>query len=279
MTLQTHNLFDAAAACLAEPDPARKQALTAEAAAAWRSGLLVVDGDGAVPVLQSPGRPSRLELVAPRDLPRRRLTSPSGRAALIHAVAHIEFNAINLAWDAVQRFRDLPTEFYADWIQVAAEEAHHFGLMQERLADLGHDYGNLPAHDGLWEMAQRTAQDPLARMALVPRVLEARGLDVTPGMIERLLAVGDQETAARLGIILRDEVGHVAAGSRWFRHLCATRGLDPRPTFFALLDAYLTGEVRGPLNLPDRRRGGFDEEELLLLSQRAGETGAELGVG
>lgn len=271
MTLDTRNLFDAAAACLAEPDPERKQALTAATAAAWRSGLLVADGIGAGPIGQSPGRPDRLELVAPRDLPRRRLTSPAGRAALIHAVAHIELNAINLAWDAVQRFRDLPTDYYADWIQVAAEEAGHFALMRERLADLGQDYGDLPAHDGLWEMARRTAADPLARMALVPRVLEARGLDVTPGMIERLRAVGDHETAARLGVILRDEVGHVAAGSRWFRHLCAVQGLAPGSTFFALLDAHLTGVVRGPLNLPARRRAGFDAEELNLLARRVGD--------
>ncbi|MGE5155110.1 MAG: ferritin-like domain-containing protein [Bdellovibrio bacteriovorus] len=270
MTSDTHSLFDAAAACLAEPDPARKVSLTAQVAAAWRSGLLVAQAEAAGPILESPGRPSYLELVAPRGLPRRRLTSPDGTAALIHAVAHIEFNAINLAWDAVQRFRDLPAQFYSDWVQVAAEEAEHFCLMRERLADLGRDYGDLPAHDGLWEMARRTAHDPLVRMALVPRVLEARGLDVTPGMIERLEAAGDQETAARLRIILRDEVGHVAAGSRWFRHLCAARRLDPRPTFFALLDTYLTGEVRGPLNLPDRRRAGFDEEELCALERRTG---------
>lgn len=273
MEVTTRNLFDAAAACLVEPDPERKQALTAATAAAWRSGLLEVDRIGAGPILHSPGRPDRLELVAPRDLPRRKLTSPSGRAALIHAVAHIEFNAINLAWDLVQRFRDLPAQFYSDWIQVAAEEAEHFGLMLERLTDLGHDYGDLPAHDGLWEMARRTAHDPLARMALVPRVLEARGLDVTPGMIERLLAVGDQETAARLRVILRDEVGHVAAGSRWFRHLCAARRIEPRATFFSLLEAHLKGEIRGPLNLPDRRRAGFDEAELCALERWGADPG------
>ena len=273
------NLFDLAGACLAEADLDRKLALTAEVAAAWRSGRLAADGMTAGPVIDSPGRPARLELVAPRDLPRRKLTSPSGRAALIHAVAHIEFNAINLAWDAVQRFRGLPDAFYSDWVGVAAEEAEHFGLMRERLADLGGDYGDLPGHDGLWEMARRTARDPLARMALVPRVLEARGLDVTPGMIERLQAVGDQETAARLGIILREEVGHVAAGSRWFRYLCGERGLEPRSTFFVLLDDLLTGEVRGPLNLPYRRRAGFDDEELALLAQRAGVSGASSGSG
>jgi uncharacterized ferritin-like protein (DUF455 family) len=273
----SRNLFDLAGACLTQPDPLRKLELTAEVAAAWRSGSLIANAQTAGALVDSPGRPARLELVSPRDLPRRRLTSTGGRTALIHAVAHIEFNAINLAWDAVQRFRDLPTEFYDDWIQVAAEEARHFVLMAERLADLGHEYGDFPGHDGLWEMARRTADDPLARMALVPRVLEARGLDVTPGMIGRLRGVGDQETAARLGIILHDEVGHVAAGSRWFRYLSAARGLAPGPLFFALLDTYLNGEVRGPLNLPDRRRAGFEEEELAVLAGRAGETHVALG--
>lgn len=278
VTSPSTNLFDLAGACLAQPDPLRKLELTAEVAAAWRSGSLVADAQAAGPLVDSPGRPARLELVSPRDLPRRRLSSPGGRSALIHAVAHIEFNAINLAWDAVQRFRDLPIGFYDDWIQVAAEEAQHFAWMAERLTDLGHEYGDFPGHDGLWEMARRTAHDPLARMALVPRVLEARGLDVTPGMIERLQAVGDHETAGRLGIILRDEVGHVAAGSRWFRRLSLGRGLEPRPVFFALLDTYLTGEVRGPLNLPDRRRAGFDEEELAALAGRAGETYTAVGT-
>lgn len=256
------NLFDRAARCLSEPDPARKRSLTARTAADWREGRLVLETLSVGPVEDHPGRPTRLELVPPRKLARRKLSSPSGRAALIHAVAHIEFNAINLAWDAVQRFRHMPRAFYDDWVQVAAEEASHFVLMHERLDDLGYDYGDFPAHDGLWEMARRTAHDPLARMALVPRVLEARGLDVTPGMIERLLVVGDDQTAARLRVILRDEVGHVAAGSRWFRYLCNARGIGASSAFFDLLDLYLTGEVRGPLNLVDRRRAGFDTDEL-----------------
>jgi uncharacterized ferritin-like protein (DUF455 family) len=265
----TDNLFAAAAACLAEPDPRRKQSLTLETAVAWRSGQLRLDPSAGPPVVEDPGRPARLELVPPRGLHRRRLTNPDGRAALIHAVAHIELNAINLAWDAVQRFRDMPRAFYDDWVSVAAEESLHFGLMQGRLDDLGRAYGDFPAHDGLWEMARRTADDPLARMALVPRVLEARGLDVTPGMIERLLAVGDEETAARLRVILRDEVGHVAAGSRWLRWICDQRGIAAGPVFLDLLDRYLTGAVRGPLNLADRRRAGFDEDELSRLAAMA----------
>ena len=270
----TNNLFDAAILCLAEPDPERKCDLTARAAAAWATGDLALDPAAAGPVCDAPGRPARPALVPPRELTQRKLASPQGRAALIHAVAHIEFNAINLAWDAVQRFRDLPPDYYADWVQVAAEEAQHFGLMRERLQDLGHDYGDFPAHDGLWEMARRTAHDPLVRMALVPRVLEARGLDVTPGMIERLRAVGDDATADRLGVILREEVGHVAAGSRWFRFLCVARGLEPATVYFELIETYPTGELRCPLNLPDRRRAGFDTAELDRLTglcrERAG---------
>jgi uncharacterized ferritin-like protein (DUF455 family) len=259
------NLLDEAGRCLAEPNPSRKQKLTEHVAAAWREGRLRLDPAAAGPVVEVPGRPEHPELVPPRRLARRKLTSPEGRAALIHAVAHIEFNAINLAWDAVQRFRDMPMEFYSDWVQVAVEEAYHFGLMSERLRSLGYDYGAFPAHDGLWEMARVTAHDLLVRMALVPRVLEARGLDVTPGMIERLLEVGDVPTAECLRIILRDEVGHVAAGSRWFRYLCDRRGLDPEQAYFDLLAEYLTGQVRCPLNLPDRRRAGFDDGELQRL--------------
>lgn len=263
--LHSANLFDVAARCLAEPDPGRKQALSAESAAAWAAGCLRLDTAAAGAVIDRPGRPDRPELVPPRQLARRRLSSLRGRAALIHAVAHIEFNAINLAWDAVQRFRDLPRAFYDDWVAVAAEEAVHFGLMRGRLLDLGLDYGAFPAHDGLWEMARRTAHDPLLRMALVPRVLEARGLDVTPGMIDRLLAVGDIQTVECLRVILRDEVGHVAAGTRWFRHLCAERGVDPEHTFFDLLQTYLTGEVRCPLNRVHRLEAGFVPAELERL--------------
>lgn len=270
---QAGNLFDEAGRCLAEPDPSTKQRLTEHVAAAWQQGRLRLDPAAAGPVVELPGRPERPELVPPRRLDRRKLTSPAGRAALIHAVAHIEFNAINLAWDAVQRFRDMPVAFYSDWVQVATEEAYHFALMSDRLREAGYEYGAFPAHDGLWQMARATAHDPLVRMALVPRVLEARGLDVTPGMIERLLEVGDVRTAECLRIILRDEVGHVAAGSRWFRYLCDQRGRDPEQAYFDLLDEHLAGQVRCPLNLPDRRRAGFGDGELKRLESLCRERG------
>ena len=266
---QAVSLFAAALACLRERDPDQKVALTRLAAADWRASGLALEDPIPPEEVAEPGRPERPELVAPRDLAKRSAKGTAGggqgRAALIHAVAHIEFNAINLAWDAVCRFRGLPRAYYDDWVGVAAEEALHFGLMRDRLRTLGHEYGDFPAHDGLWSMARLTAADPLARMALIPRVLEARGLDVTPNMITRFRDAGDGATADCLAIILRDEVGHVAAGTRWFHFLCAERGLEPEGQYFELLARYLGGEVRGPLNLADRRRAGFTEAELERL--------------
>jgi uncharacterized ferritin-like protein (DUF455 family) len=201
-------------------------------------------------------------LVSPGRLAQRRIGTPEGQAALIHAVAHIEFIAINLACDAVFRFRDMPDAYYADWVRVAAEEAYHFSLLHTRLGQLGYAYGDFPAHNGLWDLAVRTAHDPLLRMALVPRVMEARGLDVTPGMMERFASIGDQQTVAILQIILRDEVGHVEAGSRWFRYLCEQRGLEPEATYFDLLQEHLAGGIRCPLHKPARLAAGFTESEL-----------------
>lgn len=256
------NLFVAAAACLECSDVERKCRMAGELASTWADGALSRDGDVGAPQLLAAGRPARPELVAPRQLAQRGLGSPEGRAALIHAVAHIEFNAINLACDAVYRFRDLPDDYYGDWLQVAAEEAHHFSLLAGRLAELGYRYGDFPAHNGLWDLAVKTASDPLLRMALVPRVMEARGLDVTPGMMERFAAAGDQQTVAILEVILRDEVGHVEAGSRWFRHLCEARGLDAEITYFALLEEHLGSNIRCPLHKSARRQAGFTESEL-----------------
>jgi uncharacterized ferritin-like protein (DUF455 family) len=186
-------------------------------------------------------------------------------AALIHAVAHIEFNAINLACDAIYRFRDLPDDYYTDWSRVAAEEAYHFSLLQRRLEQLDYGYGDFPAHNGLWELARNTASDPLVRMALVPRVMEARGLDVTPGMMKRFAAIGDSETVAVLEIILRDEIGHVEVGSRWFRFLCEQREIDAESTYFELLQQYLGSDVRCPLHREARLQAGFSESELFRL--------------
>jgi len=198
-------------------------------------------------------------------LPRRRLGSESGRAALVHAVAHIEFNAINLALDAAYRFRGMPRQFAVDWISVAADEVRHFRLVEARLAEIGHAYGDFDAHNGLWEMAVATAHSCLERMALVPRVLEARGLDVTPGMIERLRRVGDQRTVAVLEVILEEEVRHVAIGSHWFDYCCREAGVDPASTFLGLLAARFGSRAKGPLNRDARARAGFSSRELAEL--------------
>ena len=183
-----------------------------------------------------PGRPERPPLVEPRLLGRRGMQSQEGRAVLLHALAHIEFNAINLALDAVWRFAGMPDTFYADWLKVAAEEAHHFSLLTARLAAFGHAYGDFPAHDGLWDMCERTRGDVLARMALVPRTLEARGLDASPPIRARLQQAGDHESAAILDVILHDEIGHVLIGNRWFRYLCEQAALDPHATYVRLAD-------------------------------------------
>lgn len=216
--------------------------------------------------IDRPGRPQLPELVPPSRLPRRRADTVAGRAALVHALAHIEFNAIDLALDAAHRFAGMPTAYYADWLRVAWEEACHFELLATHLNSLGHAYGDFPAHDGLWEMALRTAHDPLVRMALVPRVLEARGLDATPLIVARLQAAGDLRLVEILGIIERDEIGHVAVGSRWFSWLCAQRGLEPEATFRQLLVDYDAPPLKPPFNLAARRRAGFSDAELEWLA-------------
>jgi uncharacterized ferritin-like protein (DUF455 family) len=216
-----------------------------------------------------PGRPAKPVLVHPRDLPRRGFGSVEGRAAFIHAVAHIEFNAIDLAWDAVYRFRGLPAQFYADWVGVARDEARHFMMVRSRLQALGYDYGDFDAHNGLWEMAEKTAHDGLARMALVPRVLEARGLDVTPGMIVKLRQLNDDTTADILEVILREEVAHVAAGSRWYRWYCERAGVDHRVRFRELLREYAGGVLHKPFNTEARLQAGFDLDELESLLEEA----------
>ncbi|MGQ5523577.1 ferritin-like domain-containing protein [Chitinimonas sp. PSY-7] len=218
---------------------------------------------------QRPGRPEKPILLPPQQVPRRRLGSIEGRAALLHAIAHIEFNAINLALDAAARFPDMPDDYYGDWIRVAAEEAGHFRLLRDHLQTLGYRYGDFPAHNSLWEMAEKTADHVLVRMALVPRLLEARGLDVTPGMQARLLAAGDPAAVAILDIIFRDEVGHVAVGNHWFRFCCAERNLDPVQTFRELLTTHRAPRQIGELNIEARLRAGFQEEELVALQDYA----------
>lgn len=251
-------------------DPRKKCECVERLLEAWRAGGLVVDpGDPAPTRIVVPGRPEQPKLVRPQDLPKRGLQTVPGRQALLHAVTHIEFNAINLALDAVYRFRGLPAEYISDWLQVAVEEARHFRLLSERLARMYCRYGDFPAHNGLWEMAVKTDVDPMERMALVPRVLEARGLDVTPGMIQRLEAAGDTDSVAVLRVIQREEVSHVAIGTQWFRHLALQRGLDPERTFLKLLAQHMPGRVRPPFATDARLAAGFSRSEMAALEAQA----------
>ena len=258
-------LYAALEWCLAATSVAGKLAQVAALARDFSDGVVAPGPVPPAPPIRAPGRPPRPAMVAARDVPQRGLGTPEGRAALLHAVAHIEFNAIDLALDAAFRFRDMPDPFRADWISVAADEARHFSLLAARMAALGVAYGDFPAHNGLWEMAGKTAHSCTARMALVPRVLEARGLDVTPGMIARLRALGDLESVSVLEVILDEEVRHVAIGSQWFAWCCERDGLVPEDTFLGMAREEARGAIRGPFNIPARTAAGFAESELRAL--------------
>ncbi len=265
-----HDLFEKTRAALRACDPAAKCIAAQALKSAWDAGELVSDTT-ATPVdpIDEPGRPQRPTLVSPREVQSRSIATAEGRAALIHAIAHIEFNAINLALDAAYRFRGLPRAYYGDWLQVANEEATHFTLLRAHLRTLGYDYGHFPAHNSLWEMAHKTAHDVLTRMALVPRVLEARGLDVSPALIAKLQACGDRRAVEIMEIIQRDEIGHVRIGNRWYRYLCEQRGIDPVEAFRALLKEYGTIRLRAPFHGVARRAAGFSETEMALLEELA----------
>ncbi|TDQ78918.1 uncharacterized ferritin-like protein (DUF455 family) [Dongia mobilis] len=252
------DLAGAAIAVLATADAAAKAALARQAAAAWRAGALAMPL--AVTPPDRPARPVRPALCRPGDMPRRKGGgNAEKRIALLHALAHIELNAIDLAWDMVARFgaTDMPRAFLDDWVRVGDEEGLHFSLLQARLGDLGAAYGDLPAHDGLWQAATETAHDLLARLAIVPLVLEARGLDVTPATVASLRRGGDDASADILGIIYRDEIGHVAIGKRWFDHVANARGLEPRAVWQDLVRTHFKGRLKPPFNTEARDAAGF----------------------
>jgi uncharacterized ferritin-like protein (DUF455 family) len=213
-----------------------------------------------------PGCPAKPILVPPKDLEKRSMRTSEGRATLIHALAHIEFNAINLALDAIWRFSDLPNDYYKNWLNVAAEEAYHFSLLNAYLQGMGFIYGSFNAHNSLWEMVERTKEDVLARMALVPRTLEARGLDAAPALRNKLAQAGEAKAAEILDIILQDEIGHVAIGNHWYNWLCKERKLEPIATFESLCLEYSAPKLKPPFNLEARRKAGFSESELGLLN-------------
>ena len=260
------NLHKASLDCLMDNNPESKQHGATVLYQQWQAGQLHrKDPSPSVKKINIPGRPLRPELVPVNQVKQRKLTTDEGRATLIHAICHIEFNAINLALDAVYRFRDMPDDFYGDWLKIAAEEAYHFSLLSNRLNEMGYHYGDKPAHNGLWESCVNTDHDVMVRMALVPRVLEARGLDVTPGIIKRLKSAGDDKTIGLLEIILRDEIGHVKIGSDWFHYCCEQRQLDSESTFIQLINQYMHGQLRGPFHDEARLQAGFAESELALL--------------
>lgn len=250
-----------------------KAALARIVADGWRAGNFKVTTDE-VPVPDRPARPPRPQLVSPGDVPRRRLNSTQGRFALLHALAHIEFNAIDLAFDMVARFSAAPDfdsekrlAFIDDWITVGDDEARHFLMIEGRLAELGGRYGELPAHDGLWNAAMETSDDVLARLAIAPMVLEARGLDVTPGMAQRLRSVGDGISAGHLDVIYQDEIAHVAAGTRWFEHVCRQRGETPQEKFHQLVRERFRGPLKPPFNLKARASAGLGEHMYQPVAQ------------
>lgn len=254
------SLAAGARAIVLAKDPFEKVRLARLTADLWRARTLslgLLSSGEAMP--ERPGRPDRPELKPPRDMPRRTVHGERGRIALLHSLAHIELNAVDMTWDLVGRFagEPMPVSFFDDWVGVGHEEAEHFALVARRLADMGAAYGDLPAHDGLWQAAQATGHSLIARIAVVPLVLEARGLDVSPAMIESLEEAGDTDSAAVLGVIYRDEKRHVACGARWFRFLAERLGEAPEPLFHAIVRRNFRGPIKPPFNDRARAEAGL----------------------
>ncbi len=255
------SLRQAALGPWSETDPVAK----AQATLALDLSLPVQPQDTITASPPGPGRSPRPELVHHTALKAKSLATPEGRAILVHSITHIELNAINLALDVVWRFAGMPEAFYTDWVRIAQEEAKHLLLLRNHLVGMGFDYGDFPAHSALWDMAERTQGDLLARIGIVPRTMEARGLDASPGVKNKLVSIGDHRAGEILDIILEEEIGHVAAGNRWFRHLCAERGLEPISTYAELIAQYDAPKLRPPFNMAARRLAGFEEAELAAL--------------
>lgn len=263
------NLYQQAKACFLLAAPDDKIALTYSTVTAWQNNKLEWREGERPLLLNEPGRLAQPEIVMPRDLPKRNIGSEKGRAALIHALAHIELTAINLAWDSIYRYREMPMAYYNDWVQCAQEEAGHFEMLRRHLRDMGYDYGSFPAHNELWKMAVTTADELMDRMAIIHRVFEARALDVVPNTLKKFDQLGDREMVKTLTTICNDEIGHVSAGTRWFHYRCEQEQLDPDSTFFELLKRYLKGPLSGPFNHPIRLQSGFSENELAYLEQQS----------
>lgn len=283
MILSQGDVFCQSESVLLCADPVEKAQASIDLYVRWqgmspsdKTTALLDTGESVIRALVSPGRPEHPRLVEPRDLPRRGLGSVAGRIGLIHSLAHIEFNAINLAVDAVYRFREMPPAYVDDWLRVASDEGQHFLLLHHRLASLDSHYGALAAHDGLWDMARRTAHDVLVRMALVPRILEARGLDVAPPMMEKLYQLGDKESGDILQRIYTDEITHVAVGNRWFRHVCEEQSQDGTAVFRDLLKGENSAYLKSPYNDEARLQAGFNKAEMALIREMEAEYKASI---
>jgi len=261
------SLTDLAVSILSTADALEKCRLTRTVAADWFAGRIAERGTALPP--DRPARPERPQLLAPKEMPKRAYGGERGRIGLVHALAHIELNAIDLAWDIVCRFphEDMPKAFVDDWVQVAVDEAEHFEMLQKLLEQLGASYGDLPAHDGLWQAAEKTADDLMARLVVVPMTLEARGLDTTPGTMEKLTRNGDAMTPPVLDVIYHDEIRHVAAGVRWFRHLAAKRGLDGRSEYVRLMGERFPAGLKAPFNHPARAEADFPQDWYEVLAR------------
>ena len=265
MSQQLNSLAKAARSVLLTPDASMKAERTQSMVKAWNAGEILIVGEPCAPDI--PARPEKPELLLPRDMPRRRAGGQNAnRIALLHAVAHIELNAIDLACDIICRFAstEIPRSFFDDWLKVATEEAEHFKLINQRLVDMGSSYGALPAHDGLWQAAQETAHSLLARLAIVPLVFEARGLDVTPAMIQKFKNSGDVKSAAALTIIYEEEIGHVATGMRWYDWQCQQKGVEPVATWKSLVAQHFAGNLKPPFNAGAREQANFPEAYYLM---------------
>jgi len=262
------NIFDLARQCLQHTDINEKLSTTHLAFQLLKKGQLSFENTQAACPISQTQFPIKPELLKPRYMPKRSVHTTAGIGAIFHSLAHIEFIAIYLAWDIIYRFRDLPEKFYRDWLLVADEEAQHFALIQQHLQSLGYEYGDLPAHQGLWEHAEETAEDILARLAIVPRCMEARGLDVTPAIIEKFKAVNDANSVALLERILKDEIGHVAIGSYWFKSLCQQQGFNSEIKYQQLLQQYYHGKPKGPFNREMRIIAGFSTAEIDWLENQ-----------
>jgi len=265
--LDCNNVFDAAEQVLNSDTVESKIKASLDAVILWQNGKLSLQASTETECLVRFKNPARPFLVEPSKLPNRSVATSHGQAAFIHAITHIEFSAINLAWDAIYRYRDLPHSYYEDWIKVASEETNHFLMLNQRLDELSYTYGDFDAHSGLWDMAEKTAHSFLHRMAVIPRGLEARGLDVTPKLIKRLRSVGDNRTVGLLQLILDDEIGHVAIGDRWFRYACQKQNCEPEQTYQKIVIQYTNSHIRGPFNIEARVKAGFSIEELKQLEK------------